>query len=99
MASILVMALRWGSGVRAACAAVLATLATHWPAWWCMLHVMEPLGYVTAFVVIEAAVVLVESIVYVVLVPLPNGRALMTSLIANSSSAGLGLALYALDLA
>ncbi len=99
VAAVLVGRLGWGSGVRAAVVAALATLATHWLAWWCMLRLMEPLGYAIAFAGVEAAVVLAESMAYLVFVPLPVGRALLTSLAANAASAGLGLALHALGLA
>ena len=99
VAAILVMALRWGSGIRAAFAAVIATLATHWLAWWWMLETMDLLGYGPAFAAIEVVVILVESVAYVVVVPMRTDRALVISLIANSASAGLGLALDALDFA
>jgi hypothetical protein len=49
------------------------------------------------FVAIEASVVLLESIAYRLVVPLKLPRALMTSLVANGASVGLGLLLTALD--
>ena len=97
--AVFVTALDWGSGLRTALAAALGTLATHWLAWWCMLELIEPLGYATAFVTVEAGVVGAETIVFRALVPLPIGRALMTSLAVNAASAGVGIAVDALNLA
>jgi hypothetical protein len=98
-AATLVAALRWGSSVRAAAAAIIGTLATHWLAWWAIPHLEAVFGYAPAAAAVETAVVLAESIVYLFTVPLPYRRALATSLLANATSLGLGLAIYALNLA
>jgi hypothetical protein len=97
--AILLALLRWGRPHRGALAAALGTVVTHWPAWWSMAALDPVVGYTSAMLAIESAVVGVESIAYLVLVPLPFGRALVASLLANAVSAGLGLALYALNLA
>lgn len=89
----------WARAARAALAAVLATLLTHPLAWAAMLGLMDEIGYAAAVALVEAAVVLMESLAYRLLVPLPGGRALLASLVANGASAGLGLLLYALRLA
>jgi hypothetical protein len=89
----------WGRATRAALAAVLATLLTHPAAWAATLRLMDAIGYAAAVALVEAAVVLAESLAYRVLVPLPGRRALLASLVANGASAGLGLVLYALGLA
>jgi hypothetical protein len=99
VASAVVAALRWGSGIRAALAAALGTLATHWPAWQAIAHLDGMVGYLPAVLVVETAVVLVESVVYRMLVPLPGRRALSISLVANGASVVVGLALYAFKLA
>jgi hypothetical protein len=98
-AACVVAILGWGSTPRAAAAAAVGTLATHWLAWWGVLRLMDPFGYIPAVIGIETGVVLAESVVYFALVPLPLGRALVISLAANCASAGLGFALYALELA
>jgi hypothetical protein len=99
VAAALVAGLRWGSGLRAALAATLGTLATHPFAWNGMLILIDEFDYWTAFFCVEAAVVLVETLAYILCTRLPVGRALFASLIANSASSGLGLALYVLGLA
>lgn len=99
VAAALVGGLGWGTGPRAALSAALGTLATHGFAWNGMLMLMESQEYWTAFLCVEAAVVLVESLAYILCARLPLGRALFASLIANGASSGLGLALYGLGLA
>jgi hypothetical protein len=99
VAAALVGGLRWGRGALGALSAALGTLATHGFAWNGMLMLMDSLDYWTAFLCVEAAVVLVESLAYILCARLPLGRALLASLIANAASSGLGLALYALGLA
>jgi len=95
----LVAGLRWGSGARAALAAAVGTLVTHWAAWAGCQWLMQDLGYAPALVVVEAGVIGVEWIAYRLLVPLPALRALLASAIVNATSTLIGLALYALDLA
>jgi hypothetical protein len=51
-----------------------------------------------ALLAVETAVVLVESIFYRVIVPLPVLRALSGSLLTNGASVSVGLALYAFRL-
>jgi len=86
----------WGSGMRAMLAATIGTLVTH-PIVWQTVPALEPaIGYGVAVVLVEGATVLAESIGYRLIVPLPWGRALAVSLVANVASAGAGLAYYAL---
>ena len=99
MAYALVGACGWGSAWRAALAAVLGTLTTHWAAWWSIIAMSGAIGYAPAVVAVESCVVIVEAIGYHLIVPLPSGRALLASLFANGASAALALALYALGLA
>jgi hypothetical protein len=94
----LVAAWSWGNPWRAALAAVLGTLATHWAAWWTMLWLMESLNYGIALVIVETAVVLVESLGYRLIALSSWTRALLASLIANITSTMFGLTLYVLDL-
>lgn len=98
IAAALVTLWRAGDARRAALAATLATLVTHWAAWWGVSSLEGSLGYLPAVVVVEACVVLAESVAYRLIVPLRLPRALVVSLVANAASAGVGLALYALDL-
>jgi hypothetical protein len=93
-----VAALGWGNPLRAALAAALGTLMTHWAAWWGIIALEPDIGYWPAVLLLEGAVILVESIPYLLLVPLRPGHALSASLAANAASAGFGLALYAFDL-
>jgi hypothetical protein len=108
VAFVLVGACRWGSAWRAALAATLGTLATHWAAWWGILWLAdaidiawltETLDYALAVAIAESAVVLVEAIGYRLIVPLPWGRALVASFVANAASTAFAMTLYALDLA
>jgi hypothetical protein len=99
VAAALVAALRWGNGFRAATAAIIGTLATHWLAWWAAPPLEALFGYAAAAAAAETMVVLAESVVYLFVASLPYRRALATSLVANAASFGLGLALYALNLA
>jgi hypothetical protein len=96
-AALFVVVCGWGSARRAAGAAILGTLATHWLAWRLAVTLIEAPAYPLLFVAIEASVVLLESIAYRLVVPLKLPRALMTSLVANGASVGLGLLLTALD--
>ena len=95
----LVAGLRWGHGPRAALAAIVATLLTHWAAWAGFQRLYEHLDYALTLVVVEGCVVAAEWIAYRWIVPLPAGRALLASAIVNASSTLVGVALYALDLA
>ncbi len=96
---VLVGACGWGSAWRAGLAAVLGTLVTHWAAWWSIIGLTGMIGYAPAVAAVESFVVLVEAIAYSLIVPLPSGRALLVSLVANGASTALALALYALGLA
>jgi hypothetical protein len=99
VASAMIGALRWGSPARAALAAAIGTLGTHGLAWWGMLQLMEEMNYALALTIVEAGVVVAESIAYFLIARLPIGRSLAASFVANAASTGFGLALYALDIA
>ena len=99
VAAALVGATRWGSLPRAALAAVLATLATHWAVWWSVPWLTPRLGYGPTVAAVEGAVVAVEAIAYRLLVTQRWPRALAVSLAANAASTSFGLALYMLGLA
>ena len=86
----------WGSAPRAAAVAVLATCATHPVLWDVLWELIPDHGYWPAVAVGEAGVVLVETLFYGLLVPLPWGRALAVSVAANATSFTAGLALAAL---
>jgi len=95
----LVAGLRWGHGARAALAAAVATLLTHWPAWSGFQWLYEHLDYAPTLLVIEGCVIAAEWIAYRLVVPLPAAQALAASAIVNASSTLVGVALYVLDLA
>ena len=99
VASVMIATLRWGSPERAALAASIGTLATHWLAWLSMLRLMEEMNYALALAIVEAGVIGAESIAYVCIAKLPIGRSLTASFVANAASSGFGLALYALGIA
>lgn len=94
VAAALIAVLGWGNAARAAAAAAFGTLLTHWVAWTSAPSVMAALGDVPGFVAVEAAVTLVEAVVYRLLVPTPAGRALLLSFAANGISSGVGVVLY-----
>ncbi len=98
VATALISALRWGSAARAAAAATVGTLLTHWFAWHWSPPLMAVIGDAPGFVAVEACVTLVESGVYQFLVPVSLGRALVLSLAANGSSAAVGIVLAAFNL-
>lgn len=98
VAAALIGALRWGNAGRAAAAAAVGTLLTHWFAWHRSPPVMAVIGDVPGFVAVEACVTLVEAGVYRFLVPVSLGRALVLSLAANGSSAAVGIVLAAFNL-
>jgi hypothetical protein len=98
VAAALIALLRWGSPARAALSATLGTLLTHWFAWHAAPPVMESIGVIPGFFVIETGVTLVEAAVYLVLVPVNPGRAFLLSLAANGSSAAVGAVLAAFNL-
>ena len=95
----LVAGLRWGHGPRAALAAAVGTLLTHWAAWAGFQQLYEQFDYAPTLVVVEGCVIAAEWAAYRLIVPLPAGRALLASAIVNASSTLIGVALYALDLA
>jgi hypothetical protein len=99
VAAGLVMLCGWGSARRVALVAAICTLASHPFAWWAIQHLAGPMGYALAVLVIEAAVVLAETVVYRWAVPLPGWRALAVAFVANLVSTAVGLAIYALRLA
>jgi hypothetical protein len=98
VAAALVATLAWGRAARAAAAATLGTLITHWFAWNSAPPLMAAIGDIPGFVAIETGVTLVEAVVYRFLVPVDLGRALVLSLAANGCSAGAGLLLGAFNL-
>jgi len=97
-AAALIVALGWGNAVRAAASAALGTVLTHWFAWHWSPVLMTAIGAVPGFIAAEAAVTIVEAVVYRLVVPLGFGRALVLSLAANGSSAALGVLLAALKI-
>ncbi len=98
VAAALISALRWGSAARAAAAATVGTLLTHWFAWHWSPPLMAAIGDIPGFVAVEACVTLVEAGVYRFLVPVSLGRALMLSLAANGSAAVVGIVLAVFNL-
>jgi hypothetical protein len=99
VAHLLVARLGWGRPGRAALAAALGTVCSHPFAWSFSLTLADRLGYWPSVMVTEAAVVVFESLGYLVLVPLPPRRALLASLVANAASTAFGFLIYGLDLA
>jgi hypothetical protein len=99
-AFVLVGARDWGNPLRAALAAAVGTVATHWAAWWSIVWLTETIDidYAPAVAAVESVVVLVEAIGYRLIVPLPSSQALLASFVANGASTASGLALYALNL-
>lgn len=98
VAAALITVLAWGRAARAAAAATLGTLITHWFAWNWAPPLMAAIGDTPGFVAIETGVVLVEAMVYRFLVPVDRGRALVLSFAANSCSAGAGILLATFNL-
>src|SRR5437588_1866874 len=86
IAWMLVAACGWSTPWRAALAATLGTVVTHWAAWWSMLWLMESLNYAVTVLIVEAAVVLLESLAYRWIAFLSWKRALSASLVANATS-------------
>jgi hypothetical protein len=95
---MLVAACGWGSPSRAALAATIGTVATHWAAWDTIGWLMQSLSYAAAVVTVETAVVLLESLGFRWIVFLSWERAVLASLVANCTSTGLGWTLYIFDL-
>lgn len=89
-AAFLAAATGWGRPGRAALAAILATLATQPLAWAWVLDRAEPDTYLTVVLEVEAAVIVVESLAYRLLVSRSASRCLVLSAVANAASAGLG---------
>jgi hypothetical protein len=98
VATASISALRWGSAARAAAAATVGTLLTHWFAWHWSPSLMALIGDIPGFIAVEVCVTLVEAGVYRFLVPVRLGRALVLSLAANGSSAAVGIVLAAFNL-
>ncbi len=94
-----VLAGAYGSGVRwqrALVVGVLASCLTHPLAWslaWLAVVYLATPDYLLWLLGIEASVVLVEAWVFRHLLPLPWGRALVLSVLANGLSALTGLLL------
>jgi hypothetical protein len=85
--------LRWW---RAAAAAVVGTALTHWLLWQVFADVADATGYWTALAACEAAVVLVEAVVYRLALRCRWTTAVLVSLAANAASTLLGLIIYRL---
>jgi hypothetical protein len=98
IAAALIRALGWGRAARAAAAATLGTMLTHWFAWHGSPPLMATIGDIPGFVAVEAGVTVVEAGVYRFLVPVDYGRALVLSLAANGGSAAIGIVLAAFNL-
>jgi hypothetical protein len=99
VAWLVVAAWHWGNPWRAALAATVGTCVTHWAAWSAVIWLMDSINYAAVVVVVEAAVVLVESLAYRWIAYLSWNRALLASLIANAASTGLGLGVQILGIA
>ncbi|MCK8783894.1 hypothetical protein M0638_05800 [Roseomonas sp. NAR14] len=103
-AALLVAAAGWGRlqsrpgspSARAALAALAGTALTHPAVWHGVPPLADRLGYGTAVLLAEGAVVLAEAPAYRLLAALPWPRALLVSLLANAASTAAGLLLYAL---
>lgn len=98
VAAAAIRVLRWGRSSRAALAAALGTLLTHWIAWQVVPTAMNIIGTMPGFLAVELVVTAVEAVVYLFIVPLSAVRAIVMSLIANGSSAVAGIILTALSL-
>lgn len=98
-AALLIRIMRWGTAWRAALAATLATLGTHWLAWRGILWLLPWFDYAAAVLLVEAGVVAMEAVAYRLIVPLGLRRALVMSLAANAASTVIGLMLYGLGFA
>jgi hypothetical protein len=98
-AALLMRAWQHGNAARAALAAATATLLTHGAVWTGVPVLAEALGYGPAVLLAELAVVAAEAPAYRLIVPLAWRDAAAASLVANATSTGFGLALYALGLA
>jgi hypothetical protein len=77
--------------LRAALAAVVGTVVTHPLLWLAFPRVDDAIGYWTAVTILEAAVVVVESVGYRVALRCGWAAALLVSFVANAASTGLGL--------
>lgn len=102
LASEAVVAAALACGLRlrtlpAALAAVAGTLVTHPLLWLVFGRVDAAIGYWPAVAALEAAVVVVESAAYRLLLRCRWRVALLVSLTANAASTVLGLVIYWLD--
>ena len=82
---LLVRGRGWGSGTRALVASVIGTVVTH-PVAWSIAFAANRYSDLALALVAEAGAILVASIAYRMIVPLPWGRALAVSLLVNISS-------------
>jgi hypothetical protein len=96
VAFALIRVLGWGSSLNAALAATLGTLITHPIVWFLIPSLEAPIGYAGAVALVEAGVVLAESVAYRLIVPLSWRRSLVASLIANAASTAAGILYSAL---
>lgn len=80
--------------IGAAAAAVVGTSLTHGLAWDAVFTATDHMDWIPAVLLVEAAVVLVEAVVYRAMTPLSIPRSLFVSLLANAGSTALGLGLW-----
>lgn len=99
VAALFVWRMGWAAPALAALAATLGTLATHGFVWRGVEDGADIIGYWPALALAETAAALAESLFYRLLATPSWRRALALSALANGASSGLGLLLYALDLA
>lgn len=71
-----------------------ATMLTHPMAWWLNTSGLRALTFGPRAAIIEGLVWAVETVVYARVLPMPWGRALLVSGLANGLSFGVGLALW-----
>ncbi|MCX7360557.1 MAG: hypothetical protein NTV97_01500 [Alphaproteobacteria bacterium] len=84
----------WGRPLLGVAAAVTGTLITHPLLWLAYPEIEIWTSYWTAFAVVEAMVVLVETFAYRLILPTDWARAFALSFVANAASAGVGMAYY-----
>lgn len=94
IAAAVVAIVGWCRPARAAAAAIIGTLLTHRLAWEAVLVATDHMAWAAAVLLVEAAVVIAEAIVYRVMTGLSIPRALLVSVLANAGSTALGVALW-----
>lgn len=84
----------WGRPLLGIAAAATGTLITHPLVWWAFPEIELWTSYWTAFAIVEAAVVVIETFAYRLILPLEWPRAFVLSFVANAASAGAGMLFY-----